>query len=188
MSRYRAIADYYDAEYEANDMLQRDVQFFLGHLPRKKQQVLELACGTGRAAIPIAQAGHRVVGVDYDADMLELARRKRDAVGLRERDLKLTRQDVLKLDCGGRRFDWICIFFNTLLNFTSLAELDAVLSGVRRHLKPRRKFWLDIFQPNLELLAQEHSEHLEPNMFYVPHLDRSVYRDTEVRRDVAKQL
>src|SRR5437763_1838120 len=81
MSRYRAIADYYDAEYADHPMLDRDVPFFLGHLPRKSQRVLELACGTARAAIPIAQAGHRVVGVDYAPEMLEIARHKRDAVG-----------------------------------------------------------------------------------------------------------
>jgi ubiquinone/menaquinone biosynthesis C-methylase UbiE len=185
---YRAIADYYDAEYEQNDMLQRDVPFFLGHLPKKRQQVLELACGTGRAAIPLAQAGHRVVGVDYAADVIELARQKRDSVGVGERDVELVQQDVLHLDLGDRRFDWIAIFFNTLLNFTTLDQLDALLTGVRNHLKPRGRFWLDIFQPNLDLIAQEHSEHLEPSTFYVPHLNRTVYRETEVRRDASRQV
>jgi ubiquinone/menaquinone biosynthesis C-methylase UbiE len=185
---YRAIADYYDAEYEANDMLERDVPFFLGHLQRRRQSVLELGCGTARAAIPIAQAGHRVVGVDYERRMLELARRKRESVGISEHDLELVRQDVTRLKLGNRKFDWICIFFNTLLSFTSLHQLDAVLTGVRNHLEPRGKFWLDIFQPNLELLAQDHSEHLDPNLFYVPHLNRSVYRETEIWRDVSEQI
>jgi ubiquinone/menaquinone biosynthesis C-methylase UbiE len=57
MSHYKAIAEYYDAEYEHQTMLEHDVPFFLGHLPKKKQSVLELATGTGRAAIPVAQAG-----------------------------------------------------------------------------------------------------------------------------------
>ena len=82
MKRYRAIAEYYDAENADEPMLQQDVPFFLGQLPRRRQQVLELAVGTGRAAVPIAQAGHRVVGVDYADDMLAIARRKRDAGGL----------------------------------------------------------------------------------------------------------
>src|SRR5215203_5043230 len=74
---YKANADYYDAEYEHSPMLQCDVPFFLGHLPRKRQRVLDVACGTGRASIPIAQAGHRVVGIDYDQDMLDRAAFKR---------------------------------------------------------------------------------------------------------------
>src|SRR3954471_10074390 len=96
-SHYRAIAEYYDAEYDGSEMLQRDVPMFLRHLPKRRQSVLELATGTARAAIPIAQAGHGVVGVDYDARMLQRAREKRDAVGLGDRQLRLVRGDVMKL-------------------------------------------------------------------------------------------
>lgn len=66
MTGYRAIADYYDAEYESLEMLQHDVPLFLQQLPRRSLKILDLATGTGRSAIPLAQAGHRVVGVDYD--------------------------------------------------------------------------------------------------------------------------
>src|SRR5690349_2073854 len=117
-------------------MLRHDVPFFLGQLPKRRQDVLELAVGTGRAAIPIAQAGHRVVGVDYVQDMLDIARRKRDSVGLGDRQLKLVRQDALRLKLN-EKFDWILILFNTLLAFTTLEELDQLLQNVRRHLKPR---------------------------------------------------
>src|SRR5690242_1607070 len=104
---YRAIAEYYDAEHERTKMLRRDVPFFLRHLPKRRQSVLELATGTGRAAIPIAQAGHEVVGVDYAADMLDIARRKRDGVGLTDRRLQLVEADILTLNLR-RRFDWVC--------------------------------------------------------------------------------
>jgi hypothetical protein len=74
------------------------------------------------------------------------------------------------------------------LLFTTLDQQDRLLQVVRRHLKPRGFFWLDIFQPNLVLLAQERSENLEPTFFYVPQLDRSVFKSTEVRRDPARQV
>jgi hypothetical protein len=61
---YRAIAEYYDAEMASHAMLEQDVPFFLGQLPNRRQSVLELATGTGRVAIPVAQAGHAVVGTD----------------------------------------------------------------------------------------------------------------------------
>ncbi len=185
--RYRAIADYYDAENERLGWLARDVPFFLGQLPKRSQHVLELAAGTGRAAIPIAQAGHRVVGVDYASDMLALARRKRDAVGLSERELSLVHADVLKLDLG-RTFDWVAIFFNTFLGFTTLAEQDAVLQVARKHLKPRGRLWLDIFQPNLALMADEESLGIDPAVFFVPHLNRTVFMAVDVKRDPSKQL
>jgi len=187
MKRYKAIAAYYDAENERLDMLQHDVPFFLGQLPKKKQDILEVAVGTGRAAIPIAQAGHRVTGVDYVDDMLEIARRKRDGVGLSEKTLPLLKQDALKMDLG-KKFDWICIFFNTLLAFPELEDLDKLLQNVKRHLRPRGRFWLDIFNPDLTMLAQSVEKNLAPAAFYVPEFNRTVYRTTDVVRDMSRQL
>jgi len=187
MKHFRAIAEYYDAENEHHAMLQHDVPFFLGQLPRKRQRVLEVACGTGRAAIPIAQAGHRVLGIDHALDMLEVARRKRDMVGLSDRKLKLIHQNALALRLPNEQFDWACIFFNTFLGFVTLDEQDRVLRGIRKHLRPRGKLWLDVFFPNMELLARPHSKRLEPNIFYVHSLERTVYRETEIRPHRATQ-
>lgn len=187
MGRYRAIAEYYDAEYADSPMLKEDVPFFLGRLPSARQQVLELAAGTGRAAIPIAQAGHRVVGVDVDRSMLRIARRKCEAAGLGASKVQLIHQDILKLELG-RRFDWVCLFFNTFLNFTTLAHQDALLGVVRRHLKPRGRFWLDVFNPDLHLLSQERSVDLEPTLFFAPSSGRTVMRTAEVQRNPARQV
>lgn len=202
---YRAIADYYDAENERLTWLGRDVPFFLRQLPKASQNVLELATGTGRAAIPIAQAGHRVVGVDYADDMLAIARRKRDAVGLGERELALVHGDVTALDLG-RTFDWVAIFFNTFLGFTTLDQQDAVLQVARNHLRKRTqqkgkrgrsaksrqggagKLWIDIFQPNLPLMAADESRNIDPAVFYVPHLNRTVFMSVDVERDPSRQL
>jgi SAM-dependent methyltransferase len=185
--RYRALAEYYDAEYAESKMLQEDVPFFLGQLPRKRQSILELCVGTARAAIPLAQAGHRVTGVDYAKDLLEIARRKRDAVGLGDAHLKLIYGNALKLDLS-ERFDWICIFFNTLLAFATLAEQDQLLAVVRKHLKPTGRFWIDIFNPDLQLLAGGQQKGFDPHLFYVPGLDRTVYQTTDIKRDIAAQL
>src|SRR5205814_7022227 len=117
MSKYRPIAEYYDAEYEHEEMLEKDVPFFLKHL-RPRQSILELAVGSGRAAIPMAQAGHRVIGIDNDPAMLRLAAQKRDSVGLKPSQLQLIKQDMLGLRLN-KKFDWICLLFNTFLMFTS---------------------------------------------------------------------
>lgn len=181
-------AEFYDFENDRHPILKQDVPFFLGLLPRRRQSVLELAVGTGRAAIPIAQAGHRVVGVDESAKMLEVARHKRDAVGIPERALRLLRVDAKTVRLP-ERFDWVAIFFNSLLGFATLDQLDAVLSNARRHLRPRTgRFFFDLFHPDHERLAREHERDVEPDAFYAPTLGRTVYRTTEVRRDVARSL
>jgi SAM-dependent methyltransferase len=183
MKRYRAIAEYYDAENDHQPMLREDVPFFLGQLPRRQRQtVLELAVGTARAAIPIAQAGHRVVGVDYAADMLEIARRKRDAVGLRERDLPLVHGDILELDLK-RRFDWVCVLFNTFLSFTTLEQQDRAMQAIVRHLKPAGRLWLDVFNPDPAILARPTAVGMDPHAFFVPRYGTTVLKTTEVRRN-----
>jgi ubiquinone/menaquinone biosynthesis C-methylase UbiE len=184
---YRAIAAYYDAENEHHDMLRLDVPMLLNHLPRRRQDVLELAVGTGRVAIPLAKAGHRVVGVDYAKDMLELARVKRERAGISQSNLKLVRGDVTRKRLG-RKFDWVVLLFNTMLAFPTLEEQDALLQNVVRHLKQGGRFWVDIFQPNLSLLARPRSQNLDPVVFYVPELNRTVFRGTMVERDPAAQI
>jgi SAM-dependent methyltransferase len=121
--------------------------------------------------------------------MLDIARRKRDAVGLRERDLSLVQADLLdqKFDLR-RRFDWVCVFFNTFLAFTTLAQQDRVLQNARKHLKSRGRLWLDLFHPDLTRLARDREEGLEPVAFHVPRYDRTVLKTTDVRRDPARQL
>jgi SAM-dependent methyltransferase len=183
---YRAIAEYYDPENEKRLMLEHDVPFFLGQLPRRRQSVLELAAGTGRAAIPIAQAGHAVVATDFAPEMLEIARRKRDVVGLTERELSIRRGDALRMDLK-RRFDWVCIFFNTFLAFTTLEQQDRVLRTCRRHLKPNGRLWLDVFQPDLGMLSRPRSTGLDPQVFQVHELGRTVMQTTEIRRSPARQ-
>src|SRR2546430_10511099 len=161
MTTYRAIADYYDAECETIPFLQRDAPFLLEHLPKKPVSILELMAGTGRVAIPLAQAGHRVVAVDVASGMLAIARRKRDFVGLDDRSLRLIRQDALRLNLR-HRFDWAVILFNSFLTFTKLEQQDRVLQNIRRHLKPRGRLWLDVFHPSLALLAEPRSKDLSP--------------------------
>jgi SAM-dependent methyltransferase len=187
MKHYKAFPTYYDAEYAHHPMLQRDVPFLMKHLPRRPADILELATGTARAAIPLAQAGHRVTGVDNDPAMLEIARRKRDSVGLSRKNLALVKADILQLKLA-RRFDWIVLLFNTFLAFPTLQEEDALLQGVVRHLKPGGRFWIDVFQPNLELLAREKAAHIDPSLFCVPELDRTIQRTVSLRINPAKQV
>jgi SAM-dependent methyltransferase len=183
---YRAIAEYYDPENAQRLMLENDVPFFLGQLPKRKQSILELAAGTGRAAIPIAQAGHRVVATDYAPEMLAIARRKRDAVGLTERQLQIRPGDALRMDLR-ERFEWVCIFFNTFLAFTTLEQQDRVLQTCRKHLKPAGRLWLDVFQPDLALLSRPRTIGLDPLIFQVHELGRTVMKTTEVRPSPSDQ-
>lgn len=186
-AEYKAIAEYYDPEFAHLEYLSQDVPLLLSQMKRRGERVLELAVGTGRAAIPLAQAGHAVVGVDYDASILEIARRKRDFVGITEKQLGLVKGDArtVRLGKGKGAFSWCVILFNSLMAFPTLTQLDEVMETAKWHLKKGGRFWADVYNPDFELLGEGRSYGLDPVTFLVPALDvetggRVVSRTTDL--------
>jgi len=99
--------------------------------------VLELAVGSGRLAIPLALAGHRVVGVDHDAAMLERARAAWERVrGPIDRDRFSVVEADLRTFRSAERFSLAFIAVNTFLLAEDDAARLAVLGVMRRHLGP----------------------------------------------------
>ncbi|HQY89470.1 MAG TPA: class I SAM-dependent methyltransferase, partial [Tepidisphaeraceae bacterium] len=184
---YRAQPDFYDAENAQLDFLHRDVGFYLSMLPKKPQQLLSLACGNGRTVLPMADVGHKVVGVDYDRAMLEHAVSKRDAVGMSARHAKFVEADLrtMKLD---ERFDHASIFFNSFLVFTTTSDQSAVLKNVLNVLKPKGSLWIDIFNPDLARIAEPEVDNADPRVFFVPSLGTSVTRLTSIRAGKQAQI
>lgn len=194
MTEYRPISEFYDAEYADQDMLRKDVGFFLSHFGGGPLDVLEIGCGTGRAALPIARDGHRVVGFDVDEGMLAIAAARRAEAGLDEARLHYVQADATDAGWaerlgGRRRFDVCCCFFNTFLAFASPEAQETCLTAARSVLKPDGRLWLDVFNPNLELIAGSIGgvAELEPTLFALPD-GRSVMRLTSLRADVVRQV
>ncbi len=50
---------------------------------RPGESVLDVGCGSGALALPLARAGHDVVGLDFSQGMLDVLRRGASAAGLR---------------------------------------------------------------------------------------------------------
>lgn len=71
-------------------------------LPPRPADVLDVGCGTGSLSELIAQAGHRVTGVDLSPRMVEQARTKLEASGL---DARFLVGDASAPPTGGARFD-----------------------------------------------------------------------------------
>lgn len=149
ISPYDAWADIYDAVFS---YVVDDIPFYLEEAKRSGGAVLELGCGTGRVAIPIAQAGIDVVGLDSSPAMLERARQKRDAVGAS--NLTLMQADMSDFDLP-HRFSLVIIPFRGLLSLLSVEDEVRTLTNIRRHLAPGGKFAFDIFVPDLDMLVQE---------------------------------
>jgi ubiquinone/menaquinone biosynthesis C-methylase UbiE len=102
-------------------------------------RVLELGCGTGRVAIPLAQAGAIVTGVDASPAMLSLSLSKSSEVTWIEADMAafaLTDRYALAI-----------LAFNTVNVLLSLAEVLACIQRVRDHLVPGGRLIVDIQVP-----------------------------------------
>ena len=71
MTKNETIPLYRDGRhYDAlNSLLVADVPFYVEEARRSDGPVLELACGTGRLTIPIAQRGVEIVGLDLSPSM-----------------------------------------------------------------------------------------------------------------------
>jgi len=136
----------YDA---ANEWRRQDTAFYRRYLRRVHAPVLELACGTGRIALTLARAGHKVWGIDLSEPFLEAARRKARAAGLR---IRFVRGDVTRLRLG-RRFGAILLAYNSIQHIHDLESLRRLFSGVRKHLRRGGLFLLDVVNPNPAFLS-----------------------------------
>jgi SAM-dependent methyltransferase len=151
------------------DQLYRDVTqdlpFWIEQAKRCGDPILELACGTGRVAIPLAQAGHRVTGIDASESMLAQARKKASQEGL---SVEWVKADIRDFDLG-KVFSLVIFPANALCHLLELEDLEACLACVRRHLDPEGRFILDVFNPRLDILLRDperrypHGEYPDPD-------------------------
>lgn len=110
--------------------------------------VLELGCGTGRLGIPLARAGHRVVGVDISHAMLERYRRrlKAEPDELRGR-VTVYQADATRLALPDAGFSLVAIPFNVLNLMADRVRQRSLLAVAARHLAPGGLVALDVMNP-----------------------------------------
>ena len=131
-----------------------DLDLYLALAGRADGPVLELAVGSGRLAIPLAEAGHRVTGVDLDPAMLDRARAKVAGTLAADR-LTLVEADLVDLrlpDAG--RFALAFIALNSLLVLPTRSAQRAALQTLADHLAPGGLAVVDIWLPDAEDLAR----------------------------------
>jgi SAM-dependent methyltransferase len=118
--------------------------FYREEARRAGGPVLELACGTGRLTIPLAQDGHEVVGLDASPAMLAQAKRKAAEAGV---VATFVSGDMRAFDLG-RRFGFVLVSCNSLGHMTEPEDLQACLMSIRRHLAPGGVLAFDVVLPD----------------------------------------
>jgi len=148
-------ADYHGINARLYDSVQggtRDVEYYLRTIGPRPASILELGSGTGRVAIPLAEAGHTVYALDNSPDMHEVLRGKVPA-NLRDRIVQVE-ADMRDLSLN-TAFDFIPLGLNTVFALVDDASRRDCFRSVSRHLKPDGRFILDFMLPSPELVSNK---------------------------------
>jgi 2-polyprenyl-6-hydroxyphenyl methylase/3-demethylubiquinone-9 3-methyltransferase len=129
-------------------------------------EILDVACGGGLLANPLAQAGHAVTGVDLSQGSLDVARRHDGTASV-----CYLAQDARSLGFPDGRFDVVC-----MMDFLEhIEDREAVIAEAARVLKPGGRFYFHTFNrtPLAWLIAikgVEWSVKHTPRQMHVYHL------------------
>ena len=157
MKQTSRLAPDYELEYKGK---KDDLSFWI-KLVRDlgAHSVLELGVGTGRVLFPLVDSLReqvkKAVGIEIDKVLLSQAREK-----LKRRyqkinsKVRLVRADMRSFEVKDR-FDFIFIPFNTFSLIYELRDHLAVLRAVKKHLKQKGHFALEVYAPNLSRLTRK---------------------------------
>jgi SAM-dependent methyltransferase len=116
-------------------------------------RALELGIGTGRIALPLAQRGVQVHGIDLSRAMVARLRTKPggDDIGVTIGDFATTSVDG--------SFSLAYLVFNTIGNLTTQEAQVACFRNVAEHLQPGGSFVIEVGVPELQRLPPGETVH-----------------------------
>jgi SAM-dependent methyltransferase len=147
----RSIADRYDAFVADTPLCQLDSAYLEELFPglagdsqtEHPQTVMDLGCGSGRTAIPLAERGYRVLAVDLSQRMLEVMQEKQHT--FRSGAILPLRANIVELDClADDSVDHVVCLFSTLGMIQGRANRRAVMSHAARIVRDGGSFLLHV--------------------------------------------
>jgi SAM-dependent methyltransferase len=167
------VAERFDERYayQADPAVVGPMVDFLAELARGGR-ALELGIGTGRIALPLAQRGVPVHGIDLSEAMVARLQAKpgAEAIGVTIGDFATTRVDG--------SFSLAYVVANTIMNLTAQEEQVACFRNVAAHLEAGGCFVVEVMVPRLRRLPP--GERFQPFDVSPGHLGLDEY-------DVARQ-
>lgn len=155
-----------------------DFPFWLELAAQTGDPVLELGCGTGRVLIPLAKAGHHVLGLDHNLAMLKFLKAN---IGPQIQPAPvLIVADITGFNLAVK-FPLIILPCNT---FSMLAEdrRKACLRCMRRHLRSGGIFAVSVPNPELLLRLAVRSDATLEDEFILPQTGNPVQVNSSWRR------
>ena len=109
-------------------------------------RALEFAIGTGRVAVPLAERGVPVTGIELSAPMIERLRSKVD-----DATIPVIAGDMTTVRAPGE-YTLVYLVYNTISNLLTQAEQVACFRNAARHLTPGGRFVIELWVPELRKL------------------------------------
>jgi len=166
------VAEWYD-DWLKEHTVDRD--YYLGFFSGFDGRVLELACGTGRLLIPVAESGVAIHGLDSSEDMLQVLQRKAANLNV---DIELHNQSMDDFSLS-TKYDAIFVAGGSFQLLTSPDSALNSLKRVRDHLSDHGFFLVDIFVPWDAIIAQKRDNY---------HVTRDVVRSDGKRSIVLERF
>jgi ubiquinone/menaquinone biosynthesis C-methylase UbiE len=171
MSWDERFADRYD-EWSAE--MTEDVPFYVELARETEGPIVELAVGSGRVAIPVAEAtGRPVLGIDASPAMLAQARERAAAANV---DLELREGDMRDLELYEAAGLVYCPF-RGLLHLPTWADRRRVFERVAASLRPGGRFAWNAFAFDHAIASRLDGQHQEEP---VPHSLRYAVGDNRI--------
>jgi SAM-dependent methyltransferase len=174
----------YDALYRDKDYLAECdliTSLFQKYGDGSIERILDQGCGTGNHAIPLAQQGYQVVGVERSATMLAHARDKA-ATTATKTPVVFHQGDIRSVDLG-QRFDAVLMMFAVLGYQAENTDVRAALRTARRHLRPEGLFIFDVWY-GPAVLRERPSQRIK----VIPTADGKILRVASGELDSLRQL
>jgi SAM-dependent methyltransferase len=121
--------------------------------------VVELGVGTGRIAVPVAEAGVDLIGVDTSRGMLDVCRSRAEAAGVADRlDLRI---GDFRHPPVTERVPLVMCPFRAYLHLSDDGERLSALEAGRELLVPGGLLAFDVFAPSPEDVEETHGRWIE---------------------------
>ena len=139
-------------------------------------RILELASGTGRITVPLAQRGHDVSGIEGSDKMVDVMRAKPGGA-----DIPVIIGDMADVAIDGT-FDHVFLVFNTLFNLTTQQAQVRLFANVAKRLNAGGTFLIEAFVPDFT----NYTDHQHTRSRFITM--NSVWIDTVQHDSVAQRL
>lgn len=182
MPNFDLFAHFYDADM--GDFAD-DLSLYHEMSRRTAGPVLDAMCGTGRVLVPLAEAGHTVVGLDVAPAMLAVVEQKMaQRPGLAKR-LRVVHGDVRSFELPDR-FRLVLVPLNSFMHLETVPDQLAALAAIRRHLQSDGVLVIDLFNPDPRELVTDQGVLVHERTFTTDD-GRTVQKFVQRRTDAAAQ-